>query len=293
MGDLSCCLGGGIAVFPGRTECCLPTRRLCSRFGLSPLPADTAHTQSNVSPAAPADSISIRQDPAEARGIDERSRAETSWAAYKKFIADPGHKCASCWLMKRHCCCAGLPLNISLRPQIAVVMHHLELGRHLGSNTAKLLLHFGGELFAWGLEADDSRLQHRIEEDPAGTVVLFPSADAIKASELALRESAMLPRLIVVLDGGWRECKRMNEWINPQIQRCVVTTATREEFGGTRKYGGTKADANGRVQTAAAFIALLQELGEDRAHVAAVREGLAHFMACWEAQICRSKKWVS
>eukprot|EP00406_Dinophysis_acuminata_P038573 CAMPEP_0179357966 /NCGR_PEP_ID=MMETSP0797-20121207/78679_1 /TAXON_ID=47934 /ORGANISM="Dinophysis acuminata, Strain DAEP01" /LENGTH=215 /DNA_ID=CAMNT_0021073197 /DNA_START=1 /DNA_END=649 /DNA_ORIENTATION=+ len=140
-------------------------------------------------------------------------------------------------------------------------------------------------------------------EDPAGCVVLFPSPDAIDASALAAassdpgcvaRSAADLPRSILVLDGGWRECKKINGAIDAQITRCRVTTATREEYGGTRKYGThEKSGGNVRVQTAAAFIALMQELGEDPEHVTALKAGLAHFMGCWEAQICRSKTWVT
>ena len=27
----------------------------------------------------------------------------------KDFLQAPGDKCPRCWLMSRHCCCAGLP----------------------------------------------------------------------------------------------------------------------------------------------------------------------------------------
>jgi len=221
----------------------------------------------------------------------EQSRARSSWAAYQEFLAAPGHKCGACWLLKRHCACAGLPQDVRFRPRVVVLFHHLELGKHLGSNTAKLLLHFGGELCAWGIEEHDRRVQGYMDEDPEGCIVLFPAADATTAAALA--QGGVQPRLIIVLDGGWSECKRMNVWIDPRIRRCVVTSASREEFGGTRKYGGKKADADCRVQTAAAFVALLQELGEEAGQVDALREGLRHFTECWEAQICRSKKWVS
>merc|ERR1711971_792184 len=210
----------------------------------------------------------------------EAARALKSWENYQAFCAAPAHKCGRCWLMLEHCCCAGIPKGVTLRPKIAVVMHHLELGRHLGSNTAKLLLDFGAELFAWHVTDHDDRLRRLLQEDPDGTVVLFPAPGAVSASELRAagtpRERDALPRCIVVLDGGWRECKKMNDALCPDIARCVVTTATREEFGGTRKYGG--GDPCGRVQTAAAFIALLQELGEDAAHVSAMKAGLTHFM---------------
>eukprot|EP00928_Gymnodinium_smaydae_P090949 TRINITY_DN7465_c0_g1_i1.p1 TRINITY_DN7465_c0_g1~~TRINITY_DN7465_c0_g1_i1.p1 ORF type:complete len:287 (+),score=48.74 TRINITY_DN7465_c0_g1_i1:86-946(+) len=221
----------------------------------------------------------------------ERVRVSKAWDTYTKFVKEPGHKCSDCWLMRKHCCCAGLPIGVTLRPKVAVVFHHLELGKHLGSNTAKLLLHFGAELFAWGVEEHDERLRQLLREDPEGTVVLFPSPTAVTAADLA--RAGDLPRCIVVLDGGWRECKKMNDGIDESIRRCVVTTAKREEYGGTRKYGGSAEEAAGRVQTAAAFACMLEELGEDPGHVDAVKAGLAHFMDCWEAQICRSKTWVS
>eukprot|EP00439_Symbiodinium_sp_Y106_P051899 s2250_g6.t3 len=65
---------------------------------------------------------------------------------------------------------------------------------------------------------------------------------------------------------------------NQQIPR-LVTTASRSELGGTRKYSGGTDD---RVQTAAAFVTLLRELGEDQQEVASVRDGLAHYMECFE-----------
>jgi len=233
----------------------------------------------------------------------EAALALERWSRYEQFRLSPGHKCPVCWLMLRHCCCAGLDgLRTQLRPRVLIVMHADELGRHQGSNTAKLLVHYGAELVPWGV-GQDEELRRLLREDPAGCVVLFPSPDAIDASALAAassdpgcvaRSAADLPRSILVLDGGWRECKKINGAIDAQITRCRVTTATREEYGGTRKYGThEKSGGNVRVQTAAAFIALMQELGEDPEHVTALKAGLAHFMGCWEAQICRSKTWVT
>ncbi|CAE7580753.1 unnamed protein product [Symbiodinium pilosum] len=160
-------------------------------------------------------------------------------------------------------------------------MHRLEMGQRKASNTAKLLQHFGAELLCWGVEEHDARLRQILEDDEEGSLVLFPSPDAVQAQSLGTA-----PRQVVVLDGGWRECVRMNNWISPKIRRCVVTTASRSELGGTRKYSGGTDD---RVQTAAAFVTLLRELGEDEREVESVRDGLAHYMECFEAQINRSK----
>eukprot|EP00931_Biecheleriopsis_adriatica_P039174 TRINITY_DN22413_c0_g1_i1.p1 TRINITY_DN22413_c0_g1~~TRINITY_DN22413_c0_g1_i1.p1 ORF type:complete len:291 (-),score=40.50 TRINITY_DN22413_c0_g1_i1:77-877(-) len=219
------------------------------------------------------------------------------WQSYLKFLKEPGVKCCRCWRMTKYCCCASLP-QLKLRPEVMVVFHHEELGQHTATNTANLLVCLGAELFCCGLPEHDHRLQRRLAEDGQGTVILFPSVDAVQASSLALASDAAvagtsakdpqaLPRRIVVLDGGWSQCKKMNEWLDPAICRCVVRTASREEFGGTRRYRDE--NGQGRVQTAAAFVALMRELGEEPEHVHALSAGLVAFMASFEAQMGRSR----
>lgn len=208
--------------------------------------------------------------------------AQKCWDSFCKFREEPGGKCARCWRMTRFCCCADLP-PLKLRPEVIVVFHAEELGQHTATNTANLLVCLGARLLCCGLPEHDIQLRACLEEDPVGTVVLFPAVDAVQASSLS--STAVLPRRIVVLDGGWAQCKKMNEWINPAVPRCVVSTASREEFGGTRRYNG----GNGRVQTAAAFVALMRELGEEPAQVEALSAGLVRFMASFEAQMGRSR----
>ena len=121
----------------------------------------------------------------------------------------------------------------------------------------------------------------------------------------------------------------MNASIDARIRRVSVLSASREEFGGTRKYveqgiekskivteaamatGGVTVSSTcgGRVQTAAAFVALLRELGDEvegargengnavdlersgdhLGQAAAVAQGLKCFTACYEQQIHRSR----
>eukprot|EP00435_Cladocopium_sp_Y103_P068135 s221_g31.t1 len=138
----------------------------------------------------------------------EKARSAKAWASFQAFLKSPGEKCPHCWLMRRHCCCEGLP-RFELRLRVIVLMHHLEIGQRKASNTAKLLAHFGAEMLCWGVEEHDERLQEIIKDDPEGTVVLFPSETAVQATELS-----ETPRKILVLDGGWRECVRMNAWIS-------------------------------------------------------------------------------
>ncbi|CAJ1436820.1 unnamed protein product [Effrenium voratum] len=148
----------------------------------------------------------------------ERARSEKAWASFQAFLESPGDKCPRCWLMRRHCCCAGLPVL-----KVFVLMHHLEIGQRKASNTAKLLLHFGAELLCWGVEEHDSRLQQVIQDDEEGTVVLFPSESAIQAQSLA-----EAPRQVVVLDGGWTRGMSHGQAEGPALCRAGFSV-TREK----------------------------------------------------------------
>merc|ERR1712183_360017 len=75
---------------------------------------------------------------------------------------------------------------IRLRLRVVLVMHYSELGRHLGSNTAKLLLHFGAELLCWGLKEHDAKLLDMLAQDPEGAAVLFPGPHAVAAGDVAV-----------------------------------------------------------------------------------------------------------
>merc|ERR1712194_829012 len=125
--------------------------------------------------------------------------------------------------------------------------------------------------------------------------VLFPAAGACAASELKeeylrLREQepqvaqALAPR-IVVLDGGWKETRKMNQSIDPAIPRCFLSNASREEYGGTRKYKQPEGD---RVQTAAAFVALLKELGEAPERTEVLQAALERYTEAFSRQIAWS-----
>ncbi|CAJ1413437.1 unnamed protein product [Effrenium voratum] len=139
----------------------------------------------------------------------------------------------------------------------------------------------GAELFCCGLPEHDQKLTELLREDVSGTVVLFPSDLALPAAELAaLGDTEPRVRRVVVLDGGWAQCKKMNQWLDPALPRCFVN-ASREEFGGTRRYRGI----TNRVQTAGAFVALMRDLEEEPETVAAISESLGAFMDSFVAQM--------
>mmetsp|Transcript_100188 Transcript_100188/g.157915 ORF Transcript_100188/g.157915 Transcript_100188/m.157915 type:complete len:287 (+) Transcript_100188:57-917(+) len=213
-------------------------------------------------------------------------RANMAWDRYHEFRTDPGERCADCWLLARHCCCKDLQ-GIRLRQRVVVVWHYAELDRRRGSNTAKLLLQFGAEILVWGVKEHEETLRELLEVEGDHAVVLFPSPGAIEASKIARGTPGRpeLPRCIVVLDGGWKETRKINQAIDQRVLRCCVSSATRDEYGSTRKYNPTNDGDHGRVQTAAAFVAFLKEIGEDAEKVAELRTGLGCFLAAFERQL--------
>merc|ERR1712187_281728 len=199
----------------------------------------------------------VEQDLEQQPRWDLSRRAEKAWERYQVFCKAPGNRCASCWLLQQNCCCMCFA-GVTLQHRLVVLMHHSELDQRRGSNTAKLLVLLGAELFVWGVEEHDRRLRNLLEEEKDAAVVLFPAPGAVKACELAASAEttprAPPPRKCkVVLDGGWKETRKMNQTIDPGITRCCVADATRSEYGGTRKYKEGQAD---RVQTLAAFVAM-------------------------------------
>ncbi|CAE8637217.1 unnamed protein product, partial [Polarella glacialis] len=157
----------------------------------------------------------------------------------------------------------------------------------------------------------EKQLQDALAEAGEGASVLYPSPDAVLASDLANlqphghgdlwerfrsalcacgsgRDASTVTRqrCVVVLDGGWKETRKMNQSIDGTVTRCSVRSATRDEYGGTRKYKGNARDDVGRVQTAAAFIAFLKELGEDPEGAASLSEGLTRYTEKFDRPAC-------
>merc|ERR1711871_1325699 len=123
----------------------------------------------------------------------------------------------------KFCCCtpeACADGRLGREPRVLVLMHHKELEARRVSNTAKVLVCAGAELFVWGHAPHDLRVQQLISQDPDGTVVLFPAPGSVQAADLstncggALRaEQKRRVRCIIVPDGGWKETRKINQWI--------------------------------------------------------------------------------
>ena len=124
-------------------------------------------------------------------------------------------RCPCCGLAPDLCVCRELPL-LRLPFDLTIVQHHAERAR--GSNTGRLLhkLIDGSELVNHG--SPTRRL------DPCGVMaldrdpfVLFPRGDAVLRREHLVRDDDRRA-LVVLLDGSWRQARRMARRV-PGVQR--------------------------------------------------------------------------
>jgi len=152
--------------------------------------------------------------------------------------------------------------------RFALWMHASELRR--ASNTGKLLslvLPHKCEVFVHGLAADAERFQEAVDAAGGNAFVLFPSVEAMPVSAvlsaMSLGRGAAAhaepgtseypPPLVVLVDGTWHQAKRMHKALT-----ALPHVALAED--GQSRFGWRKQSSAGRVTTAEAVAAFLEEL---------------------------------
>jgi len=203
---------------------------------------------------------------------EDRSRSIA--AQHKQRLADELRrqgKCEQCMLQLKYCICQSLsklaaaathkPSNI----RFVVLMHIQERGR--ASNTGKLLQHIlsDTEVLLQGSPEDDERLALLIESFEGRAAVLFPSTDAIPAGQWRSRThtdgcimSPDQPLLVVIVDGTWRQAKRMHRFLEG-LPHIALSPQGLSEFHWRRQ------SQEGRISTVEAAAALLEEFGDSPA----------------------------
>ena len=114
---------------------------------------------------------------------------------------DGGGRCPHCALQQGACICTLLP-RLSIRTRFVILRHTREAQK--SSNTARwaALLLPGCELLGWGGRPDAGQLG---QLGRPGDWLLFPGEAHTLQSELATTP----PERVVVLDGTWRQVRRM------------------------------------------------------------------------------------
>ena len=112
--------------------------------------------------------------------------------------------CGRCERPASTCLCAALPAPLPHATELLILQHPAEAGH--AKNTAAFLL----------LGLQSARLLRGEVFDPslgaAGTALLYPGADAAAAGP----PGATPPRRLILLDGSWRQSRRLlaaNPWL--------------------------------------------------------------------------------
>jgi DTW domain-containing protein YfiP len=170
------------------------------------------------------------------------------------------NRCRNCVLLKDFCVCRTLDSLRIDNPAytVAVLMHQKEMYR--SSNTVKAIEKvIGADVFVDGLANDNERFNSLIADRKEHTIVLFPSEDSMEwgTYKTTLASSVKSTRtLIVVVDGTWRQARRLNYLIPADIPRVKITPTTLSKFLCRRQ---ARED---RVCTIEALALLFEDIGE-------------------------------
>lgn len=247
--------------------------------------------------------------------VPEGQRAQQVASKSAKMIGadlEARGKCARCAFLRTYCICAQLGalaeevarLGVEARVRFVVWMHVRE--RKRASNTGKLLeqLMPGSTVLFHSVPADLDRFRELVAG--RGAFVLFPSADAIPAAALVARRAAAVqhsepavqgaeeregggsaaadalaaapaPLLAVLVDGTWRQARRMHKHLE-DLPRVALAPRAASEFQWRRQ------SQEDRISTVEAAALLLEDLCEPPEAARALRLGLRHINEALERQ---------
>eukprot|EP00928_Gymnodinium_smaydae_P092027 TRINITY_DN75807_c0_g1_i1.p1 TRINITY_DN75807_c0_g1~~TRINITY_DN75807_c0_g1_i1.p1 ORF type:complete len:363 (-),score=64.49 TRINITY_DN75807_c0_g1_i1:364-1452(-) len=215
---------------------------------------------------------------------EDRSRALAVFQAeHLESSMQANGKCGKCMLQLPYCICGEMArlreevtaFRTGERVRFAVWMHVRE--RMRATNTGKLLEHVlpGSVVLTHDVPADEARFETLLEESKGRAIVLYPSEGAITpeqaiASFGAACESAggashdasgasacdaPPPLLAVLVDGTWRQARRMHRHLEA-LPHVILVPRKRSQFAWRRQ---TRED---RISTVEAGALLLEDLGE-------------------------------
>ena len=114
--------------------------------------------------------------------------------------------------------------------------------RYRASNTGKLvdLALPGTEMLCQGVLDDENRLQELLKEYEGRALVLFPGFESVSTSEYLAKydertqgvddNHVQKSILIIVLDGTWRQAKRLTRHVDCKIPRVALTPDALSSF---------------------------------------------------------------
>eukprot|EP00929_Paragymnodinium_shiwhaense_P035167 TRINITY_DN19025_c0_g1_i2.p1 TRINITY_DN19025_c0_g1~~TRINITY_DN19025_c0_g1_i2.p1 ORF type:complete len:324 (+),score=43.72 TRINITY_DN19025_c0_g1_i2:84-1055(+) len=225
---------------------------------------------------------------------EERARAiATYMSSNTEALMSVQGRCGKCMFQHAYCICSKLAslrerldgLRTGDRIRFVLWLHHKERVR--ASNTGKLLEHLlpGSELLTFDVSADEERFQELLNWHKGRACVLYPSDEAITPEQLVevlgLPTSAAhnassgpavaantRPLLVVLIDGTWRQAKRMQRHMEG-LPKVILQPKKLSQFHWRRQ------SREDRICTVEAAALLLDDLREPGTVSDAIGEALS------------------
>jgi DTW domain-containing protein YfiP len=190
-------------------------------------------------------------------------------------LSQPVH-CDYCWAREEFCMCGKFKVanwtGVKKNIELVFLMTYREFYR--SSNTAKVVLNTlpNTKFLLKGLPIHDEILKNMLVTDDTHEVyVMFPSTGSlpIHKTPLVLQPTDQVvdgivddnkKYTIIVLDGTWREARRMNKNIPEEVPRIHLTPVNDPIFEHLRKQTVQKV---GRTSTLEAVVECFREIGMD------------------------------
>lgn len=195
-----------------------------------------------------------------------KALVENQIAKRDKFMTSR-NRCIGCALLNDFCVCTKLDaLKVPDAPfDVAVIMNQKEMYR--SSNTVKVIERvLNARVLVDGVENDKIDFENILNKRK-NILVLFPSEDSVewpdftssqKSSASTVSEEKLL---ILIVDGTWRQARRLNLRIPADVPRVKITPTTLSKFLCRRQ---ARED---RVCTIEALSLLLQDMGDRKSVV--------------------------
>jgi DTW domain-containing protein YfiP len=166
--------------------------------------------------------------------------------------------CQTCWLLTHLCVCQSLTPISNFPHQVAIYMHFREYKRTTNTGIiAHNLLPQNSNIFYYGIHEEELKFTNYIEEGLYDVCALFPSKDAMDIEEWKSSRSGDRPIKVVLLDGTWKQGKRMARHIPEWVTKVKLAPEKPSMFKGRKQKVGV------RLSTIEALALFFKQAGND------------------------------
>lgn len=169
----------------------------------------------------------------------------------------PDNPCDICGLNPSYCICNTLS-PLSLKTRIDLIVHYKELKRT--SNTGKLIKVLLENHKVWVRGEKDNELDHKkILDSDYSPVLLFPSEDAVLATQKSLKIlTKNKPLQVLVPDGNWRQASKVHYRVSDFDHIPRVTLPEESADRGRLLRKETKTEGMSTLEAIAHLLGLLE-----------------------------------